>query len=156
MHIVYLRESSAFCCLSMLWACFAPGSAGCRVSCLILSFPPINKTENSKNNDPSAATQPQQMCSCLSVAAGRAVLIPPTPPPVWFSASVVLSKASGLARSSFIHTRRRNLLSLCSTHCGSYLPLPVCTINPFSVGQGIWKQAVSRLQIRARQTDISL
>lgn len=37
-----------------------------------------------------------------------------------------------------------------------YLPVPVCTVNPLSVRQGIWRQAVAKLQIKAGQTQVSL
>lgn len=79
----YVWDFWAFVCFDA-GGVFVSRSTGCIVSCLILSFPPVNQTENSPTLIPPQLTHQREawwMWSCLSVTAGRAALILPIPLP---------------------------------------------------------------------------
>lgn len=98
------------------------------------------------------------ICSCLSVTAGWTTLILP-----FFSFFLVVINLSLSLSQSLKHMWANKIqlysvpkkqLSVLMLHTNTVCLFYLC-VNPFSVWQGIWRQAMSKLQIRAGHTDIS-
>lgn len=97
-----------------------PWCAGCDVSCLILSFPRINHTENSKTlirlQSTDQSSQSRWMCGCLSVAAGRTALILPAPLPFLFLICLCHSLKGQWTSKQQLHSDPKEELSLFMQH----------------------------------------
>lgn len=111
--------------------CLFSRPAGCEVSRLILSFPRVNQTTLIPHPS-SSQTKAATHGGCVAVSHGwrGSANSPYTSSLSVLNLSLSLSvsqrRVDELRAASFRPEERNRLVSLCSTHCDFYPPVPVC------------------------------